>query len=78
MWWRIAGFSLYLRGRQHGECQDAEPEIQVGIRKKGLKDIRREEILQHKTAETGVWVTFNEGVYDMSEFLEGHPGKNIC
>lgn len=24
--------------------------------------------------ETGIWVTYKEGVYDITEFVEGHPG----
>lgn len=34
----------------------------------------REEIRAHRTPETGVWVTVGEYVYDVTEFLEEHPG----
>lgn len=29
---------------------------------------------KHNTLETGVWVTYKEGVYDMSDFIAQHPG----
>ena len=29
---------------------------------------------KHSTPETGIWVTYKDGVYDITEFVEGHPG----
>lgn len=33
-----------------------------------------EEVAQHNTAENGIWVTFKGHVYDITEFVELHPG----
>ena len=33
-----------------------------------------DEISKHKTKETGIWVTFGDSVYDITEFVEQHPG----
>jgi cytochrome b involved in lipid metabolism len=31
-------------------------------------------VSKHKTKETGVWVTYNGSVYDITEFIAIHPG----
>ncbi|CAH1281600.1 unnamed protein product [Diabrotica balteata] len=35
-----------------------------------------DEIAAHNSKETGIWVTYKEGVYNITEFVEGHPGGN--
>lgn len=30
----------------------------------------------HRTKETGIWVTFKDGVYDITSFVDSHPGGN--
>jgi len=35
-----------------------------------------EEVAQHTTPETGIWVTYQGSVYDITEFISGHPGGN--
>jgi cytochrome b involved in lipid metabolism len=39
-----------------------------------LPTYRREEIAQHKTSEKGIWVTYKGVVYDITTFVEEHPG----
>ena len=34
----------------------------------------REEVAKHTTPETRIWVTFRDGVYDITEFVQAHPG----
>ena len=34
----------------------------------------KEEISKHKSKDTGIWVTYEHNVYDITEFVEGHPG----
>lgn len=55
-------------------CESPSNETAAGKRQPGLPDYRIDEIVQHKTVSTGVWVTFGEGVYDITEFMVGHPG----
>ena len=44
----------------------------------GLPEFSLDEISKHKTAAEGIWVTHGRNVYDITEFVEGHPGgKNI-
>lgn len=33
-----------------------------------------EEVSSHDSMEKGVWVIFKEGVYDITDFVNGHPG----
>lgn len=39
-----------------------------------LPEYTREEVSRHKTPETGIWVTYKDGVYDITEFVALHPG----
>ena len=34
----------------------------------------RAEVAKHKTSAEGIWVTYKNGVYDITEFVEQHPG----
>jgi sulfite oxidase len=34
----------------------------------------REEVAKHTTPETRIWVTFRDGVYDITDFVQAHPG----
>ena len=40
----------------------------------GLPEFSIEEVAEHKTAQSGVWVMYGDGVYDITGFLEFHPG----
>lgn len=44
---------------------------------KRLKTITIEELNKHNCKENGIWVSFREGVYDVTGFVEQHPGGNI-
>ncbi|CAD7937090.1 unnamed protein product [Amoebophrya sp. A25] len=40
----------------------------------GVKYFRRAEIEKHNSVEKGVWVTYGDGVYDITGYLRSHPG----
>lgn len=42
--------------------------------KKALPVYSAEEVSKHKTKEQRIWVTFKDGVYDITEFIAMHPG----
>jgi len=46
----------------------------AGRRRPDLPDYRLNDISAHRSAETRVWVTFGDGVYDITDFMVGHPG----
>lgn len=50
------------------------PHPQLGKRLKGLPSYTFSEIAKHKTKNESVWVTYQEGVYDVTAFVSKHPG----
>jgi len=75
------GYSLRRasRGQISVLCKSAEDAgggIQAGRRRPDLPDFRLNEIREHRTADRRVWVTFGEGVYDITDFMVGHPGDD--
>ena len=32
------------------------------------------QVAKHKTKQDRIWVTYKDGVYDITDFVEGHPG----
>lgn len=34
----------------------------------------QDEVAQHTTAENGIWVSYKNGVYDITDFVRNHPG----
>eukprot|EP00040_Diaphanoeca_grandis_P022769 m.123014 g.123014 ORF g.123014 m.123014 type:complete len:538 (+) comp28955_c0_seq1:89-1702(+) len=40
----------------------------------GERFFKRSEVEAHTTADTGIWVTFEDGVYDITDFVANHPG----
>lgn len=48
--------------------------ITPGVWKDNLKSYTIEEIGKHDNENTGVWVYYKEGVYDITEFIKQHPG----
>jgi len=39
------------------------------------KEYTKAEVQAHKTKGTGMWVTYQGGVYDITQFAENHPGR---
>lgn len=69
--------SLYLRSHT-SVCKEAEPVsdavVKAGQPRKDLPTYRLADIGKHKTPESGIWVTYKNGVYDITDFMVGHPG----
>lgn len=63
----IAGaICLYLSSSE-SNCESEEDNTP-------LPQFSRAEVAKHKTKETGIWVIYKDGVYDITEFVEQHPG----
>ncbi|XP_066582396.1 sulfite oxidase isoform X2 [Prorops nasuta] len=45
-----------------------------GESRSDLKTYTLEEVGNHDTKEKGIWVTFRHGVYDITNFVDKHPG----
>ncbi len=55
------------------ECAAGEKEP-AGKARPGLPTFSRQEIGQHNKVEKRIWVTYRDGVYDITDFLPQHPG----
>ena len=62
----LASFYL-LQDEQN--CKEAEANLE-----RKIKLYSKKQISNHKTKETGIWVTYNNKVYDITDFVDGHPG----
>jgi hypothetical protein len=40
----------------------------------GLPDYTLQQVSQHKTSADRIWVTYRNAVYDVTDFVENHPG----
>lgn len=49
-------------------------DIECGKLRKDLKTYTLEEVGKHYNKENRIWVTYKEGVYDITDFVERHPG----
>lgn len=49
-------------------------EMPSGNRQSGSQTYTRAEVIQHKTLADRVWVTYLNDVYDITDFIELHPG----
>lgn len=56
---------VYALNKKHVEC---------GEFKANLKTYSLEEVGKHDNKKDGIWVTFKQGVYDVTDFIEKHPG----
>ncbi|EFN57284.1 hypothetical protein CHLNCDRAFT_30609 [Chlorella variabilis] len=64
------GLQLYS-STDPAQCRAADKPAASG---KGAKEFDKEEVAKHRTKETGIWVTYKDGVYDVTKFVEQHPG----
>mmetsp|Transcript_28948 Transcript_28948/g.84853 ORF Transcript_28948/g.84853 Transcript_28948/m.84853 type:complete len:537 (-) Transcript_28948:164-1774(-) len=42
----------------------------------GWPTYTRAQVAEHTTADSGIWVTYKDGVYDITDFVDSHPGGN--
>lgn len=65
------GFEL-LQNQQGVLCSGPAPA--AGSVRPDLPTYSKEEVAKHRTKETGIWVTYRDGVYDVTEWADVHPG----
>ena len=51
--------------------------LTAGEWKDGLPLYSFDEVKKHDSSETGVWVIYNKGVYDITGFISKHPGGEL-
>ncbi|CAF1130099.1 unnamed protein product [Didymodactylos carnosus] len=67
-------FSKYLFHNVVVHAETAFTISDVGERKPKLPVYSMEDVAKHTTKESGYWLAFKDGVYDVSSFVENHPG----
>ncbi|KAH3825775.1 uncharacterized protein LOC127881413 [Dreissena polymorpha] len=50
------------------------PPLEAGACVTGFRSYPRAEVKNHVTEKSGVWITYKCGVYDVSNYLDGHVG----
>ena len=71
----VSGFYCYYKLKNgYAFCKESDIKSRAGERIPGLPNYRKSDISSHKTADKRIWVTYRDGVYDITDFIEGHPG----
>jgi len=70
--------ALWWKNNQSKELQaEAETILEIaGKRVEGLQEFSIEEVGKHDCIENKVWVTYKNGVYDITDFIPLHPGAD--
>ena len=71
----VVGIFAYFALRRSHRAAESPDGATAGSRRDDLPDIRRKDIERHKDASTGVWMTYRDGVYDVTDFVAEHPGN---
>eukprot|EP01083_Nonionella_stella_P087565 243673_1 len=74
----LTGATLFgLCKSAHAESREPEPPTGAGYRVAGLPEYTRKEIAEHNASADRIWVSFRDGVYDITEYCRRHPaGKH--
>ena len=70
----IIGFTYYKINSNLSHCKESE-KVKAGEIKEGLTYYTDEEVLKHNKESESIWVSFRNGVYDITEFIASHPGN---
>jgi len=57
-------------------AKESENEVSNSEKEKELLYYDENEVKEHNSIDKRIWVTFKDGVYDITEFVESHPGGN--
>lgn len=74
----MAGTAYYLYNDDSASAGTAVkpdgPFANAGKENPNLPTYTMAEVAAHKTVETGIWVIYKAGVYEITQFIEEHPG----
>jgi len=70
------GFGLaWSLMHKRSECKQFKEDLsKYGKRIDKMPTYRKQDVEQHNTMDKRIWVTFRHGVYDVTDFVIGHPG----
>ncbi|KAG5325528.1 SUOX protein, partial [Pseudoatta argentina] len=71
----VLSISYYtLKYKRNVYAFNATQNVKCGQFRKDMKTYTLEEVRNHDSEEKGIWVTFGQGVYDITKFVDKHPG----
>ena len=70
----FAGFLGMVAMSDKSKISFAENHVNDNLLKSTGKIFKRKEVEKHRNLEEGVWVTYKDGVYDITKYLKCHPG----
>ncbi|XP_034943069.1 sulfite oxidase [Chelonus insularis] len=70
----ILGFYYYYISKKNTAYAFKNTNVAPGVKKPNLKTYTAEEVGKHDNEKDGIWVCYKEGVYDITNFIQQHPG----
>ncbi|KAJ8920501.1 hypothetical protein NQ315_005370 [Exocentrus adspersus] len=72
------GYYLFAKRNKYSVAAEAslseDESISAGKFKDGLPSFSLKEVGHHNSKDSNIWVTYKEGVYDITDFVDKHPG----
>ncbi|KAL4229565.1 hypothetical protein ACF0H5_012604 [Mactra antiquata] len=69
------GVALYYK-KKYSTYSLYAATVEAGTLRDGLPTYSLADVREHKTVKDRVWVTYKNGVYDVTDYLSQHPGGN--
>lgn len=71
----VLGITYYTcRHKKNVYALNKTHDVVCGKLRKDMKTYTLEEVGKHDNKENRIWITFGQGVYDITEFVDKHPG----
>ncbi|EEZ97850.1 sulfite oxidase, mitochondrial [Tribolium castaneum] len=70
----LLAYKLYDYKKNLAFAEQEASDTKAGVAREGLPYYSLQDVSQHCNKDTRIWVTYKEGVYDITDFVEGHPG----
>lgn len=67
------GYEVVGTNRQQ-VAQCSSPNPGAGMFRGDLPTFTKQEVSKHRTKDSGIWVTYKDGVYDVTQWADIHPG----
>ena len=71
----VLGFTILTANQFLAERKVSDGKSQKLLNGLDRNVYKRGEVAAHNSPATGIWVTYQNGVYDITEFVKIHPGK---
>lgn len=61
------------------DCHEKTAKInkEAGAIVDGLPNYTEDQVLEHGKNASRIWVSYKNGVYDITDFIESHPGNKF-